>query len=147
MRFPTIWYKARISLCICTVWSEPFLVAWIFYDCWATDWTAFRVSKLKRRLHRLVWGLHLSKCHIVGNHTSQLNCLICKYRRHQFCFREDLKYHSYSVDTLTWDRLLFAKIIVIFLRFCEVLWPGSCFYLEYEDNVNPTMQRFWWPSG
>ena len=31
------------------------LVAWIFYDCWATDWTSFGVSKLKRRLHRLVW--------------------------------------------------------------------------------------------
>ena len=29
--------------------------AWIFYECWATDWTSFRVSKLTRRLHRLVW--------------------------------------------------------------------------------------------
>ena len=37
------------------VWSEPLLVAWIFYDCLATDWTSFGVSKLKRRLHRLVW--------------------------------------------------------------------------------------------
>ena len=37
------------------VWSEPFLVTWIFYDCKATDWTAFGVSKLTKRLHRLVW--------------------------------------------------------------------------------------------
>ena len=59
MRFPTIWYvrpaKPQISLCICTVWSEPLLVAWIFYDCYATDWTSFGASKLKRRLHSLVW--------------------------------------------------------------------------------------------
>ena len=34
MRFPTMWYvrpaKPQISLRICTVWSEPLLVAWIF---------------------------------------------------------------------------------------------------------------------
>ena len=61
MRFPTMWYvrpaKAQTSLCICAVWSEPLLVAWIFYDCYATctDQTAFGVSKLKRRLHRITW--------------------------------------------------------------------------------------------
>ena len=46
MRFPTMWYvrqaKAQISLRI--RWSEPLLVAWIFCDCLATDWTAFGVS-------------------------------------------------------------------------------------------------------
>ena len=59
MIFPTMWYvrpaKAQISLRICAVWSEPLLVAWIFYDCSATDRTSFRVSKLKRRLHMFVW--------------------------------------------------------------------------------------------
>ena len=59
MRFPTIWYvwqaKVHISLHIHTVWSEPLLVAWIFYDCSATDQTLFGVSKLKRRLPRLAW--------------------------------------------------------------------------------------------
>ena len=59
MRFPTIWYvrpaKAQTSLRIRADWSEPLLVAWVFYDCWATDWTLFGVSKLNRRLHRLVW--------------------------------------------------------------------------------------------
>ena len=54
MRFPTTWYvrpaKAQTSLLIRTVWSEPLLVAWVFYDCLATDWTFFGVSKLKRRL-------------------------------------------------------------------------------------------------
>ena len=37
MRFPTIWYvrpaKPQISLRIRAVWSEPLLVAWVFYDC------------------------------------------------------------------------------------------------------------------
>ena len=43
------------SLSIHAVWSEPLLVTWVFYEFYATDWTSFEVSKLKRRLHRLVW--------------------------------------------------------------------------------------------
>ena len=53
-----MWYvrpaKPQISLRIRAVWSEPLLVAWVFYDCKATDWTPFGVSKLKRRVQRLV---------------------------------------------------------------------------------------------
>ena len=59
MKFPTMWYvqpaKALTSLRVYTVWSESLLVAWIFCNCIATDWTAFGISTLKRRLHRLVW--------------------------------------------------------------------------------------------
>ena len=59
MRFPTMWYvppaKAQISLRLCAVWSEYFLVAWIYYGSQATDWTSFGVSKIKERLYRLVW--------------------------------------------------------------------------------------------
>ena len=37
MAFPTMWYvrpaKPQISLRICTVCSEPLLVAWMFYEC------------------------------------------------------------------------------------------------------------------
>ena len=59
LRFPTMWYvrpaKPQISLRIRAVWSEPLLVAWVFYDCLATDWTPFGVHKLLRRLHRLIW--------------------------------------------------------------------------------------------
>ena len=59
MIFPTMWYvrpaKAQTSLRISAVWSEPLLVAWIFYECLATDRTSFEVPKLKRRLHRPVW--------------------------------------------------------------------------------------------
>ena len=58
MRFPTMWYmrpaKPQISLRICAVWSKPLLVAWVFYDCYASDWTPLGVSKLHRRLQRLV---------------------------------------------------------------------------------------------
>ena len=59
MRFPTMWYvrpaKAQTSLRIRAVWSEPLLVAWIFSDSYATYWISFVVSKLNRRLYRLVW--------------------------------------------------------------------------------------------
>ena len=52
-----MWYvrpaKPQISLRICEVWSEPLLVVWVFYGCYATDWTPFGASKLKRRLQRL----------------------------------------------------------------------------------------------
>ena len=50
MRFPTMWYvrpaKPQISLRRRAVWSEPVLVAWIFYENKATG--------RKRRLHWLV---------------------------------------------------------------------------------------------
>ena len=39
--------------------------------CWATDWTSFGVSKLKRRLHRLFW-VYAWQCHIVENLMSLL---------------------------------------------------------------------------
>ena len=59
MRFSTMWYvwpaKPQISLRIHTVWPEPLLVTFIFYECLATGWPTFGDSKLKRRLHRLVW--------------------------------------------------------------------------------------------
>ena len=59
MRFPTMLYvrpaKAQISLYLQAVWSEPLQVAWIFYDCWATDRTSIGVSKLKPRLLNLIW--------------------------------------------------------------------------------------------
>ena len=74
MGFPAMWYvrpaKPQISLRIRAVWSEPLLVAWIFYDCYANDWTLFGVSTLKRTGH-------MSKCHIVGNHMRRLITILC----------------------------------------------------------------------
>ena len=46
MRFRQQSAKPQISLRICTVWSEPLLVAWILYECKATDWTSFGVCEL-----------------------------------------------------------------------------------------------------
>ena len=58
MRFPTMWYvrpaKPQISLRSGVVWSEPLLIACIFYEYKVTDWTSFGISKLSRRLHRPV---------------------------------------------------------------------------------------------
>ena len=58
MRFPTMWYvrpaKPQITLRIQAVWSESLLVAWIFCECKATDWTSFGVFKLLSGLHRLI---------------------------------------------------------------------------------------------
>ena len=58
MRFPTMWYvrqaNPQISLRVRAVWSEPLLVAWVFYDCYTTDWTSFGISNVKRKLRRLV---------------------------------------------------------------------------------------------
>ena len=59
MRLQTMWYvrpaKVQTSLPICAVLSEPLLVAWIFYECSATDRTSFGVSMPKRWLQRIVW--------------------------------------------------------------------------------------------
>ena len=50
MRFPTMWYvrpaKAQTSLRIRTVWSEPLLVAWLFYEYLVADRLSFEVSSI-----------------------------------------------------------------------------------------------------
>ena len=69
MRFPRMWHvrraKPQISL----------LVAWIFYECSATGWTSFGVSKVKRRLYRIVRVYTCQNGHIVENHMSRLSSI------------------------------------------------------------------------
>ena len=52
MRFTTMWYvrpaKAQTSLRVHAVWSEPLLVAWIFYDGKSTDEQHLEFLSLKR---------------------------------------------------------------------------------------------------
>ena len=81
MRFPTMWYmrlaKAQTSLRIRTVWSEPLPVPWIFYDCYATDRSAFGVSKLKggctgSSVSMLVKIPHCWKSHVMAYFVSML---------------------------------------------------------------------------
>ena len=91
MRFPTMWYvrpaKAQTSLRIRAVWSESLLVAWIFYECKANDWTAFGVSKLKRRLHRLLWVYTCQNTTLLeitcrGSFICNIVCVIILYTRY-----------------------------------------------------------------
>ena len=62
MRFPTMWYmrpaKAQTSLCI---YVDPIRALYSMTVKLLTD------SKLKRRLHRLVWVYTCKKYHNVGN--------------------------------------------------------------------------------
>ena len=62
---------AQTSLRIRAIISEPLLAPLIFYDSYATDQTSFGFSKIKKATHARL-RLHLSKCHIVGNHMSRL---------------------------------------------------------------------------
>ena len=110
-----------ILACAYAVWSQPLLVARIFYDCWATDWTAFGVSKLNRRLCMLVC-LFMSKCHIVGNHIlrpltrANLNFVACKQQRSEpactslqagqgLCYWLSVKFNSYTCSMQTFTIL------------------------------------------
>ena len=46
---------------------------------------------------------------------------------------------KYWLTILTWDWLISAEIIVIFVRFGEVLQPSSYFYREYDVTVYSSM--------
>ena len=74
MRFLRMRYvrpaKPQTSLRIRAVWSEPLLVACVFYECSATDWASFSVSKLKMRLHRLVWVYTCQMPHCWKSHVT-----------------------------------------------------------------------------
>ena len=124
MRFPTMWYvrpaKAQTSLHIRAVWSEPLLVAWIFYDCKATDWTPFGVYKLKRIETAQAWlSLHLSKCHIVGNHMSRL-ILINFLRYRTGCI---LLFQKWEKKFLPWNILLFRQHAGSLMRLLHIFQP------------------------
>ena len=71
LKFPTMWYvgpaKVKISLRIRAVWSEPFLVACL--RLLTKHYLEF-ISLKEAAQARL--SLHMSNCHIVGNHMSLL---------------------------------------------------------------------------
>ena len=111
-RFPTMWYvrpaKSQTSLRIGADWSEPLLVTWIFYECWATVWTLFGVSKLKRRLHKLLWVYTCQNATLLEI-TSRLiftsvdsNEPPFKLRNSKWCSVSSLTVIEYSID---WQRL------------------------------------------
>ena len=123
MRFPTMWVvmdgpsitsnvvcgtaKPQISLHIRVVWSEPLLVAWISYECSATDLTSFWFYKLKRRLYRLVWV-----------YTCQNDTMLeIKYHGSNYVFL----YLSIDPEARAkfWGIPLFAKVMFAVLQFSK----------------------------
>ena len=129
MRFPTMWYvrlaKTQTSLRIRAVWSEPLLVVCIFYDCKATDWTQFRVSKLNRRFHRLVWV-----------YTCQNTTLLEITCRGSFAITSDSEQFCHRLDAFVWwfSALMYNGLINTFghaktdtIPQCLTHTPCECF--------------------
>ena len=131
MSFPTMWYvrpaKAQTTLRICAVWSEPQLVDWISYDCQATDWTPFGVSKLNRRLHRLVWVYTCWKSHV----TVQMLASSC-YRK-----------VSVSLHQKRWKLNCHIYLCYLLNYFDSVFTPkrGVGFHMV-ESKVQPTLDHW-----
>ena len=145
MRFPTMWYvrpaKAPTSLRMRAVWSEPLLVAWIFYS--------FGVSKLKRRLHRLVSVYscqmpHCWKSHVTA-HTILWTILLITFsdstiydlptiyplwfrdfgRKRDDCFSEnECLLHITIVQIYTWNGMYNHGMSIILL----LTHQGSCYW-------------------
>ena len=81
--FPTMWYvrpaKPQISLRIRAVWSEPLLVAWVFYDCSATDWTPFGVFKFKGGCRCSSESTHVKIPHCWKYHALAHKAYLCSH--------------------------------------------------------------------
>ena len=123
MIFPTMWYvrpaKAQTSLCISAVWSEPLQIAWVLYECSATDWTSFGDSKLQRKLHRLVWvytcqnatlleischGSYMNTLRLYIGADGLLNVKTQKTGQWQVCFaQETVRQHRLIIWAVTCD--------------------------------------------
>ena len=76
MIFQTMWYvrpaKTQISLRIHAVWSEPLLVAWIFYDCKLLTEHNLEFLSIKggctgSSVSTLVKMLHCGKSHVASH--------------------------------------------------------------------------------
>ena len=127
MRFPTMWYvrpiKPQISLRIRAVWSEPLLVASIFYERWAIDWASFGDPKLKRMLHRL-----LSKCHIVGTNMLWLKCYFFYLGSLTPCMLDNLSCFYCCLPSVSKWTFFPQKIL-----------PGTL--LECQNSLDPDQDR------
>ena len=94
---------------------------WLFYECKATDWISLGVSKLNRRLHRLVWVYscqndtlpHCWKTHVpvqLYNYytcaQSSLDHLHSRFELLQFTVFSETKYILLSIVCLIWSQIL-----------------------------------------
>ena len=120
MGFPTMMHlrpaKAQTSQHIRAVWSEPLLVAWIFYDCKATDRTAFGISNLKRRLHLLVWVYSCQNVTLL-----EISCRGSYLPVLQYAYRNVVKSSLKDTSTDVWLSLVSS---------CP---SGNIFFLVYEE--------------
>ena len=128
MKFPTMWYvrpaKPHISLRICANWSEPLQVACQFYVCLATDWASFGVSKLKRRLHRLIWVYTCQNATLleIWCRGSIILCILV-LTGISYVYRYN-KYHSTAHCVLTGVTGSISELMIFVLSVLE-----RCFYL------------------
>ena len=95
MRFPTMWYvrpaKPRISLRTSAVCSEPLLVALIYFECYATDRTAFGVGGCTGSSESTHVKIpHCWKSHVVA-HTFLLGNKKIKFKLQALILRPDLE--------------------------------------------------------
>ena len=125
--------KPQISLRIRAVWSEPLLVAWIFFEYWPTNWTSFGVSKLKRMHHRLVWVYSCQNATLL-----EITC------RGSFIMTKGC---SYNVDCVygiscNWARTCdipsYIDIVLITSACRSNYWP----YCTFEWNSNVLHQMY-----
>ena len=122
MIFPSIWYvrpaKAHTSLHIRTVWSEPLLISWLFNEYKATEWTTFGVSKLKRRLHMLVW-VHTCQNATLLDIMLWLICEKCIYDRCSIISNtlstETKEFYTSSADP---DKILWRRGLIRVFHVC-----------------------------
>ena len=140
MRFPIMWYvrpaKAQTSRRIRAVWSEPLLVTWIVYDCEASDRTSFGVSKLKRRLRRLVWVYTCRNATMLKSHVAELS-----WTKDIYCF------NSYSVFcfkiSFLFDRLNFFSdflVIIFFLVYKRKNVPSRVPFFSFIFRISSSCE-------
>ena len=96
MRFPTMWYvrpaKAQTSLRTRAVWSEPLLVAWLFYDSWLLtehhlEFISIKVSSESPPVKiPHCWTSHVSahiqSCDIIAHFSSASLYKVCLWMTH-----------------------------------------------------------------
>ena len=89
---------------------------WLFYECKATDWISLGVSKLNRRLHRLVWVNSCQNATLLENACpgsiiytcaqSRVDPLHSRFELLQFTVFSETKYILLSIVCLIWSQIL-----------------------------------------
>ena len=139
MRFPTMWCvrpaKPQISLHMRAVWSEPLLVAWVFYDCKATDWTQFGVSKNNRRLWRLVSVYTCQNVKLLEMSCTGSNIVLFLYKTIQNCSYLLLMVKTISHSSNTHIKSLLSVSASVVITIITHLLPTSRIITQYFNHM------------